>query len=194
MNNLIKISVLFLLFSCNSLKKEKLSIKVLKANYKVVIKFSKDNAADIISVKIPTKISIKNLNNSEVNFNTVEYKYQDSLSNWANRNLSLYVVENFFLKKISNFKKKKISNYEENEYMIYSRHFLDSSKATQKQFRPYIKRMLTENKDTLHIGTVKEFKKNHKELFEKLTKNDSISIQFLDGNNLGERVTVPVEW
>ena len=54
--------------------------------------------------------------------------------------------------------------------------------------------MLVENKDTLHIGTVDEFKKRHKALFEKLTNGDSISIQFLDGKKLGERITVPVEW
>ncbi len=73
-------------------------------------------------------------------------------------------------------------------------HFLDSTKSIQQQFKPYIEKILKENKDTLHIGTVAEFKKKHKELFEKLTKNDSISIQFLDGKKLGERITVPVEW
>ncbi len=54
--------------------------------------------------------------------------------------------------------------------------------------------MLAENKDTLHIGTVKEFKQKHTALFHKLTKGDSISIQFLDNNKLEERITVPVEW
>lgn len=54
--------------------------------------------------------------------------------------------------------------------------------------------MLAEKKDTLLIGTVTEFKIKHKELFERLTKNDSISIQFLDGKKLRKRVTVPVEW
>ena len=37
--------------------------------------------------------------------------------------------------------------------------------------------MLAQNKDTLHIGTVQEFKKKHKKLFELFTKNDSLSIQ-----------------
>lgn len=54
--------------------------------------------------------------------------------------------------------------------------------------------MLAENKDTLHIGTVREFKKRHENLFKYLTKNDSISIRFLEGKSLGKRLTIPVKW
>lgn len=57
--------------------------------------------------------------------------------------------------------------------------------------------MLSLKKDTLHIGTVDEFKQTYKELFESLTKNDSISIQLLDSSTksgLGKRIAVPVKW
>ena len=90
--------------------------------------------------------------------------------------------------------KKVIKSSDTISFVSFTSHFINNEDSIQQQFKPYIEQMLKENKDTLHVGTVSEFKQNHKELFEKLTKNDSISIQFLDGKKLGERITVPVEW
>ncbi|MFL0083373.1 hypothetical protein V2665_10375 [Tenacibaculum maritimum] len=54
--------------------------------------------------------------------------------------------------------------------------------------------MLTTNKDTLHIGTVTEFRQKHPKLFQQLTKDDRISIQFLEGKKLGKPISIPVTW
>ena len=105
--------------------------------------------------------------------------------------MSLYLIKGDHVEKQ---KFSKVKPLEKNQYLIKSKHFVDSTKAIQKQLKLYKEKMLTEGKDTLHIGTVKEFKQKHMELFKKLTTGDSISIQFLDGKKLGERVTVPVEW
>ncbi len=57
--------------------------------------------------------------------------------------------------------------------------------------------MITLNQDSLILGTAYEFKKKHDQLFENLTKNDSISIRFIDSNNeksLGKTIKIPVEY
>jgi len=193
MNKLILYILLLSILGCR-LKKENILIHQSNVDYKIQIRSSNKNRSDIVSIRFPKKIIIKNSNNSITSFKTINYQYYDSLSNWANRNVKLYEVKNKELEKISNFKKKIIKSKQNATYIFYTMHFLDSTKSIQQQFKPYIEKILKENKDTLYIGTVAEFKKKHKELFEKLTKNDSISIQFLDGKKLGERITVPVEW
>jgi hypothetical protein len=196
MNNLLKmllpIILSILLFSCNNLKKS-IKINELNNTNPIILKLSASDSTIIVS-KFPNKIEIKNISYSKESFIMIDYFYNDSLTKWRNLGIELYEIDNQKLKRISNNKKKTIPSKENLEYIVYTRHFVDSTKSTQQQFKPYIKKMLAENKDTLHIGTVKEFKKNHGELFKALTKGDSISIQFLDGKKLGERVTVPVVW
>ena len=57
--------------------------------------------------------------------------------------------------------------------------------------------MIHLKKDTLHIGTVKEFKEKHRELLNKVTNEDSISIRFIDKNTkygLSKPISIPVNW
>ena len=196
MNKLSKIliyfSLIFLASNCDSIKRN-IIINQKKTTTTIIIKSSLKDSI-IYNIKIPNRLKIKNKSLLNESFIMIEYLYKDSLSNWANRNIELYKVKGKKLERISNNKKKTIPSNESLEYIYYTRHFIDSTKSIQEQFKPYIEKMLAENKDTLHIGTVDEFKQKHKELFKKLTKNDSISIQFLDGKKLGERITVPVAW
>ena len=148
----------------------------------------------IYGLKFPSKLIIKNNSSSKKHFVLIDYNYKDSLTKWRNLGVELYKVSNGKLKRISNNSKRTIPSRDSIGVVYYTRHFVDSAKSIQQQFKPYVAKMLAENKDTLHIGTVTEFKKKHAALFEKLTKGDSISIQFLDNGKFGEYVTVPVEW
>ncbi|OEK08611.1 hypothetical protein A8C32_03950 [Flavivirga aquatica] len=196
MNKIFKVLfywfLIFTMFNCSSTR-ENVIINQYKTNYNIIIKSAKDNKRDIINIQFPNKVVIKNNSFYEKSFNQIRYIYENIPIGRDYRIGLFQEIENN-LKKISNSSKKSILSKKNQSFIIYTRHFLDSTKTTQQQFKPYIKRMLAENKDTLHIGTVKEFKIKHKELFEKLTNNDSISIQFLDDGKLGERITVPVKW
>lgn len=189
---LIFLSLAALISNCNSSKRS-LTINQKRTDKTIVIKSSLENKI-IYSFKIPNRLEIKNNAFLSKSFITINYLYKDSLSNWANRNIELYRINNEKLKRISNNKKKTIPSKGSIDFIYYTRHFIDSSTTTQKQFKSYTEMMLAENKDTLHIGTVTEFKQKHRELFEKLTKGDSISIHFLNNGKLGEKITVPVEW
>jgi hypothetical protein len=183
------IHIILLLFiiisSCKNIK-EIINLKKVDTDKPVIIKMNKD-LEKVTGLKLPFILTIDNLSSSKKEFIKINYNYS-----FKEKGVGLELYEND--KKISNNKKKRVQPKSSLNYLIYTRHFTDSIKSTQHQFKPYIEKMLKENKDTLHIGTVAKFKKNHKNLFEKLTKNDSISIQLLDGKQLGERITVPVEW
>ncbi|OEK08616.1 hypothetical protein A8C32_03975 [Flavivirga aquatica] len=187
MNKTLIYALIFILSACAN-KKESLSS--FEQKNPVVIKLGK-KYKKIFRINIPIGLSVKNKSILNKSFITIDYKYTPYSKGIGE---DIYISKGKELIEVKNNLKKNITPYTSNEYIIYSRYRLDSLESTQKQFKSYIKRMLAENKDTLHIGTVKEFKIKHKVLFEKLTKNDSISIQFLDDGKLGERITVPVKW
>jgi hypothetical protein len=165
-------------------------IKTFDTDQQVVIRYNVKYDY-IFRVNLPIGINFQNRFTDNKFFIKVKYKYEP-YSEGIGEDLYQFDLTKWI--KIKNNKKKNTDLFEKNNLSLYSWYRLDSTKATQQQFTPYIKKMLAENKDTLHIGTVKEFKKNHGELFKALTKGDSISIQFLDGKKLGERITVPVVW
>jgi len=188
-----KFFVIILLFFIVCCTNNKNTIDIIQSsnNNQVIIRISKKHQK-IFRVKLPVKLELKNNSIKNREFLSIRYGY-GSIKNKGVIEFIFKKVNNKLIE-LKNNQKKLIKSYSSKNLIIYSSHKLDSTKSTQQQFKPYIEKMLSQNKDTLHIGTVSEFKKKHKELFEKLTKNDSISIQFLDGKKLGERITVPVKW
>ncbi len=97
---------------------------------------------------------------------------------------------------ISNYKPKIVPRNSSQRYQVYSRHMFDTTRLINEDLKPYLEKMIELNQDTLHIGTVAEFKKNHAELFKMLTENDTISIRYLKNENsgLGERIARLANW
>ncbi|WP_234859056.1 hypothetical protein [Aquimarina aquimarini] len=195
MNKVFKILTLivlcFIFLKCKNIK-EAISIKQIEIKKPIITRLTLEDTT-ILNIKFPNKLIIKNNSFTNKAFVKIEYEY-NNIPYDRDYGISLFKKSNKSLKSISTTGKKIIPSKKSLEYIYYTRHFVDSARSIQEQFKPYIEKMLSENKDTLHIGTVKEFKAKHAELFNKLTKNDSISIQFLDGKELGERITVPVKW
>ncbi|MBO0591720.1 hypothetical protein I2486_09905 [Cellulophaga sp. E16_2] len=189
---IIFVSIGILFISCGSVSND-IKFKQGATNYNVILRKTKDTENLIIKIQFPNKITITNNSFSSETFITLDYKY-DNVPTGRDLHIGLFSQEGNVLMKTTNNSRKTIPSNKSLEYVYYTRHFVESTEAIQQQFKPYVQEMLEENKDTLHIGTVSDFKKNHKELFERLTKNDSISVQFLDGNKFGERISVPVEW
>ncbi|WP_234859299.1 hypothetical protein [Aquimarina aquimarini] len=185
------ITLLFLVFANCKPSNDIVSIKVKAQNNPIVAKFSKQDST-ISFLKFPMTVSILNKKKNKIFIKDVDYIYKNAFKSLS-LGSELFTTSSEGLRKI-NDKSNMISSKENKVYINYSRHYIDTSEFFQGRLKEYSLKMLSENKDTLHIGTVKEFKAKHAELFNKLTKNDSISIQFLDGKELGERITVPVKW
>lgn len=182
------IILIFTLYACKTIKP---IVLTYEQNYPVIIRLS-SKYKKVSRINLPIGIILENKSNNKQSFVSIDYLYTPYQEGIGEDIYSIKSDDN--LLKVNNNKKKYLSSSAKKKYLVYSWYRIDSSKAIQKKFKTYIDKMLNNNKDTLHIGTVSEFKQKHKELFEKLTKNDSISIQFLEEKKLGERITVPVEW
>lgn len=179
--------MLSFLIGCKGVEK---NIRLKETNLPIIVRLNKKYNF-ISRINFPNTIQLENKSTHPKSFLRIDYKYFPYTKGIGE---DVYESENKILVKIRNNQKKTVSPLKTKELIVYSWYRLDSTTLTQQQFKPYIEKMLAEGKDTLHIGTVSEFKSKHKELFDKLTQNDSISIQFLEGKKLGERITVPVEW
>lgn len=191
MNNYLKIFFLFFLVACTTIK-DSIKITQKETVFPVYALLSSDTKR-IVRLCFPNEIKIENTSSNKKSFIKINYEY-NSIANSIGNFIRLYKEKNNSLEKISNNKKKTIFPKENKDFIFYTVHYIDTSSLFRNELKYYNEKMLQENKDTLHIGTVSEFKTKHKELFEKLTKNDSISIQFLDGKKLGERIIIPVKW
>ncbi len=178
-----------MVLSCNTIKQE-IQIKQFESKKEITLWYSK-KMKTISVISIPIQTEITNFFSKKITFLNYKYIYGNKLKG---NPMKMYLVKNNKLIKQSISRKKPINAKSSKQFLIYTKHFVDTVKYSRSYFNPYIKKMLRENKDTLHIGTVSEFKQKHSKLFKKLTENDSISIQFLDNDKFGERITIPVKW
>ena len=157
-------------------------------NKSVIVRMNEEEKV-ITSIKLPFRFVVKNNTLKKMEFYKVYYEYGFRRKGAG---IELYKDD----KKISNYDHKVIRSHKSLNYFIYSRHITDSTQFIQDQLKPYVNKMLELNQDTLHVGTVAEFKERHPELFKMLTENDTISIRHLKGRNsgLGERIAIPANW
>lgn len=189
MKKLIILVTLFL-FYCKATPTKQVTIKQLSSSEHVILYYSK-KLKTISVISFPISLNFINKTSKDRLFLNYKYLYGNQHSG---NPMVMYSLKNNTPIRQSVSAKKNIKPKDSNQYFVRSKHFVDTTKFNDSFFKPYIQKLQTENKDTLHIGTVAEFEKKHKALFETLTKNDSISVQFLDGDKFGERITVPVKW
>lgn len=168
-------------------KSNKQLIETFEQSEPVIIELDKEYKK-IFKLKVPIGLTIRNNSVVNLSFVTINYNYTP-----MGKGIGIDLYDYRTLKKIKNNKKKEVSPFSKNNYLLYTRYYIDTTSIIQKNFDIYVNKMLKEEKDTLHIGTVKTFKRNHKLLFDSLTKNDNISVRLLDGSELGKKVTIPVE-
>lgn len=199
--NKIKLSLLsviaIIFISCNSNSHKYLEINQNNTELPIILRLAKDDKSHLIRIQFSRKIQLINKSLFNKSFVRINYHYNKTVPMGRDLGIGLFEHDCDNLISISTRGEKNILSKSSANYILYTRHFVDSTKSIQQQFKPYIEKMLKLGKDTLHIGTVAEFKQTHKELFESLTKNDSISIRLLDSSTksgLGERIAVPVKW
>ncbi|MFL0100300.1 hypothetical protein [Tenacibaculum maritimum] len=191
MNNYFTILLLFLFITCKTVKRT--IIITQKETILPVYALLSNDTQRIIRLCFPIKVNLKNTSSSEQSFIKINYQY-NSITTPIGNFIKLYKEQNKVLEKISNNKKKTLFPKTNNNYVLYTLHYISKKTSSSKKLQTYTNKMLTTNKDTLHIGTVTEFRQKHPKLFQQLTKNDRISIQFLEGKKLGKPISIPVTW
>lgn len=184
----MKYTGIFLCVLCMFACSNRFHIEKNHSNKPVIVRVNK-SIKMITVIKFPFDFILKNPNFLDMKFGSIDYQY---FHKEGGISIELYLDD----QRITNDQLKVVRARERINFHIYTRHLADSSSITQNQLKPYVQKMLELDQDTLHVGTVAEFKKRHPELFKMLTENDTISIRHLKGRNsgLGERIAIPANW
>lgn len=191
MNNVILLIITFCCLGCKTTE-ENIILTQNESDEPIILRLSK-KYKKIITIKLPLELKIENHSLKRNAFIRVNYNY-NSTQRSRSYGISLFTKKNDILEEISNNKKKEIAPFNNREYVVYTAHFLDSSATTQKELKVYAEKMIKNNQDTLAILKKQEFKRLHKNLIKKITKNDSISIGVINGNKSRIKVAIPVNF
>ena len=182
---ILYIIIYFLFLSCK-INENSIKIDQLKTNDQIVILLN-SKYKKIAIIELPIKIRLKNKSAFKKAFSSINYKYHPYEKGIGT---ALYVEQDDELIRIKQSKKKEIHSNEIKEYIIYSRHRVDTSKAIQNSFKSYISEMISKNLDTLSIGTLGEFKNKNAKILDRLVNKDSISLDMWQSKN----IVIPVKF
>ena len=188
----ILVLVIFSCLICCKTTEEPVEIKFSNSSRKVTLFYSKKmNTVSVIS--LPFNIKITNPSYEKKAFRNYTYEYGNQLKG---NPIKLYSIQDNKLIKQSFSKNKYINSQKTNEYLIKSKHFIDTTKFNKIFFKPYIEKMKELNQDTLNIGTISELKLKHSDLLNELIKNDSLFFLFINEKSKSgfERKTIPIEY
>ena len=191
---IIFLVITMIFISCSGNQQNHVEINQKNTELPIIFRLAKDNNNRIITMQLPVEFEIKNNNFKERTFLRILYNYNNiPINRKGGFGISLFKRKNGVLCKVKN-KKTRLKCKAVLDCVCYSSHFIDSIQSVKLHL--YIKEMNVLNKDTLSIS-ISEIRMRNGDLFESLTQNDSISIQFLDSSTksgLGERIAVPVNW
>ncbi|QKX06464.1 hypothetical protein HN014_16600 [Aquimarina sp. TRL1] len=191
MSRLFLNALVFMLFINCSNVKNIIEVKQLETDVPVVL-WVNHKYKKIITIDIPFKFKIHN--KSLINKKFTSYEYYDN-DIQSKRGFVLYLVKGNQLIK-QGFQPKTIKQNSSGDYIAYTSHILDSLPNTQNKLRAYLDDMLINKKDSLLVGSLKSFSKNHNELIQKTVKNDTIIINFLEKESKGgtwSEVKTPID-
>jgi len=191
---IIFLVITMIFISCNGNQQNHIEINQKNTELPIIFRLAKDNNNRIITMQLPVEFAIKNSNFKEITFLRMYYNYNNiPINRKGGFGISLFKRKNGMLCKVKN-SKIRLKGNTVLDYVCYSSHFIDSIQSVKLHL--YVKEMDISNKDTLSIS-ISEIRMKNGDLFESLTQNDSISIQFLNSSTksgLGERIAVPVNW
>ncbi|CAA0159649.1 hypothetical protein R5N98_05940 [Tenacibaculum maritimum] len=184
--SLFTLFTILCLSGCNS-NKHTIELTQLTTTYPIILYMNKEYN-EVVRIKFPLKVQLTNNSYSSKTFASIQYKYLPYEKGIGN---PLYIEKNNTLIRIKQATKKYLAPLEKKEYIIYTRHRMDTSKYIQQQFKPYIDMMMAKKTDTLTIGTINQFKQKHRKLLLSLTKQDRIYINIWKSKN---DISIPVKW
>ncbi len=143
----------------------------------------------ITVIEFPFNIVIENLTLSKKEFGKIDYEYNNT-----KRGVGILLYRDDL--EIRNNQLQTVQSHKSLNYFAYTGHFTEFTEFTQAQLQPYLEKMIKLKQDTLHVGSVAEFKVNHPELFKMLTEKDTISIRFYErkSKHFSNRQAIPASW
>ncbi|WP_165024388.1 hypothetical protein [Dysgonomonas sp. ZJ279] len=207
----IKISILVivsLFLSCNSSKSklEGVQIQQINSDYPVIVRVDMTNNK-IFRIEFPFEFEFTNLSKIKRRISAVDYFYnknnqRNTDGSW-NSSIWVYQInnENLIDRGVggSSSDIPSICDPNSQRILVYPSHLIDTTQTTQEILRSYLKQIkargITQEKDTLSIGTFNEFKKMHPELTKILLEGDSISFNISNNENqMDTLIVLPIRY
>jgi hypothetical protein len=191
------------LLSCGSTKsiKESVSIIQIETDFPVIVRVD-IVGNDVFGIDFPLAFEYNDRFFDRRKMDRVDYYYcreygkssitRASTGGW-NATLAVYQVVKDNLVNITNAPELRGGGLTKGEPKIlaYTWHrFYTSNEPIQAELRPYLEQIkqrgTTQDRDTLSVGTFREFQERHPELVKTLLEGDSIMFQLLGRDNRAE--------
>jgi hypothetical protein len=153
---------------------------------------------DIYKIDFPLVFEYKNYSSMKMKMGRVNYYYCDDLGRWNGVKVYEYIGDSL-VRIGSYYENVPISKSEIQKFVIYTNHPIDTMNQIQSELKPYLEKMkargTTQGKDTLSIGTFKEFKERHPALVKTLLEGDSIGFTISDiENKVDTFIALPIKY
>lgn len=175
MKKVIIIYLICLLLGSCCQSEKKTSINQVSTNQMVFLNYSK-KMNTIWAINVPFKIEIKNGTSSRIQLVGYEYMYGNKMKGTFSK---MYEFIDTQLKEI-NLKTEGIDPLKSKQYIVYSKHFVDTSQYNNDYFARYIKPLKTNNSKKITVGSIEEFKLHYSKCSNSLYKNDSLKFNYYD--------------
>ncbi len=187
--NYLYIIFLFVLTACGQKKAKNiendLNIIVNETNEPLILRYNKKNNT-IAMVMFPYNIMIYNNTDAKHIIERCYYLYRRKNGRGEGKagGLLHYKTDKNLYSFIEYSEKKLIKKNDSLDYLLYSLHTLKEKNIEQQQaLGVYKEEMRAQQKDTMHVGSLEEFRKKHPKLTEYFLESDLIRVDYRKENS-----------
>ncbi|MFA9372117.1 MAG: hypothetical protein ACERIH_10445 [Labilibaculum antarcticum] len=173
---IIYLICLFLGSCCQSEKKVR--INQVSTSQMVFLNYS-EKMNTVWAINVPFEIEIKNETSSRIKLVGHNYIYGNQRKGTFSK---MYELIDTQLKEI-NLKTEGIDPLNSKQYIVYSKHFVDTSEYNNDYFRKEVEVLRIDDRKKIAVGSIEEFKLHYSKCSNSLYQKDSLKFSFYDADN-----------
>ena len=175
-------------------------VEQIESNFPIVIRY--DSIKDyIFRIQFPLMFKVCNMSNNSKQMGHISYYYKDikyALSYEQGWNYNLLINKEKNGEHLTPYRRGRIviDSLSNENFVFHTGHSIRyEDSILQSVFRPFISQFKNTGKDTLHIGTIQEFKKKYPEIINLLLQDDSIQFWIYTpwSKDNGNHFILPIE-
>lgn len=167
---------------------DNVTIRQTESDYPVVIKQNKEGQEFILFY---LEYDIRKKNIHEIRVGNADYYNEKNRFLWSP--VIVYSIDADSLVYVNNaYNNKRFLSYGYQRYVVRKQHHIEKYPNVRHILTPYLEKMKSEHKDTLHIGTIRQLKQTNPELMNGLLQGDSIRFNFVYKDDF-HHIELPVE-
>lgn len=181
--------ILFFIFSIvsvvssNAQNRGEVFVEQVESKYSTILFAFEEYRA--MTVKFYLTFDVTNNTNEKISIGLSEYIYKGTFLRGFYEGLRtlipMYYCDKGMLESLLRKDERRELDNSSKQYVFTTLHVIDKKELSKPLFSKYLDKMKSENKDTLHIGTISQLKRENSPLL-KLLEGDSIVISFSRNN------------